>query len=182
MVDEKEGDLKELVNQAEVSIILDKYDDLFSSFDPRPYNIRELSEDFLREARRAAREKKEGIELRFLIPKGQRNTNDEATIKQHLKEHFRKRQLHAKSEIKKYKKQAITLIGIGTVIGFVAVWLSLQDIPSVLKHAVEIIFSPASWFTIWTGFEHLTFTPKEYISEEKFSRKMVNAHIGFSEY
>lgn len=178
----EEGDIKHLVNQAEVSLILDTYNDIFSSFDPRPYNERSLSEDFLSEAKHAARDKGEGIELRFLIPKAQRSIAHETLIKQRLKDHFRKHHYMVQQELKAYKKQAVTLIAVGTIIGFIAVWLSILDINSILKLAVEIILSPASWFTIWTGFEHLTFPPKEEVASEKFYKKMIDSHISFTAY
>ncbi|HVY01975.1 MAG TPA: hypothetical protein VHA12_04395 [Candidatus Nanoarchaeia archaeon] len=178
----EEGEIKEIVNQAEVSLILDTYNDIFSSFDPRPYNERSLSEDLLSEAKRAVRDKGEGIELRFIIPKAQRSIAHETLIKQRLKDHFRKHHYMVQRELTAYKKQAVTLIAVGTIIGFIAVWLSITNIYEILKHAVEIILSPASWFTIWTGFEHLTFPPKKETQEEQFYRKMIDAHISFTGY
>lgn len=182
MSEEKENEVKRVLNQAEISLVLDTYNDLFSSFDPRHYHERSLSEDFLSEARRAARDKREGIELHLLIPKDKRNATDEAMIKQRLRDHFRHRYSIVKEDLRKYKKQAFLLIVIGTIIGFGAVWLSLLNINDIIKHAVEIILSPASWFTIWTGFEHLTFAPKEESETEIFYRKMIDAHITFNGY
>ena len=40
---------EKLLQQSEISLLLDSYDDIFSDFDPRPYNQRALSQDFLAE-------------------------------------------------------------------------------------------------------------------------------------
>ena len=42
---------------------LNSYDGLFSDFDPRPTEQRALSDDFLLEVKRAARDKEIGLEL-----------------------------------------------------------------------------------------------------------------------
>ena len=39
--------------EGNISIVLDSYDDLFSDFDPRPYRIRALSDDFLLECKKS---------------------------------------------------------------------------------------------------------------------------------
>src|SRR5690349_704077 len=49
-------DQKALLIKSELSIWLDTYDDIFSDFDPRPLNERALSDDFLSEARKMARD------------------------------------------------------------------------------------------------------------------------------
>ncbi len=182
MFEGREDDIKGVLNQTEISIVLDTYDDIFSDFDPRPFNERSLSEDFLLEAKRAARDKDEGIELRFLIPRTHKDIAHETLIKQRLRDHFRKHYWRVREDLKKYKNQAVLLIVIGTVIGFAAVWLSLLEINEIIKHAVQILLSPASWFTIWTGFEHLTFLPEQKVADETFYRKMMDAHISFTPY
>jgi hypothetical protein len=173
---------KEILNQSEISLVLDTYDDIFSDFDPRPFGERALSEDFLLEARRASYDKEDEIELRFLIPQAQRNVAHEAIIKQRMHEHFRKHKTKEEREIKEYKKQAVILIVTGTVIGYVAVWLSLLNINLILKSAVDILLAPASWFTIWTGIEHILFTPNDLKANEEFNRKMSEADITFTPY
>jgi hypothetical protein len=180
---DKEVGVQNIVDEAEISIVLDTYDDIFSDFDPRPYNVRTLSEDFLIEAKRAARQKRdEGIELRFIIPQDKKNASHEILIKQRLHEYFRTHHWAAQQELRKYRRQALMLIAIGTVIGFAAVWISLQEIADVFKHAVEILLSPASWFTIWTGLEHLTFPQEKSVQNEHFYRQMMDAHVTFTSY
>ena len=84
----------ELFKHGNISLILDSYNDIFSSFDPRPYNEKALSDDFLIECKRAARDKDDhGFELILSVPKLKRNVNDEFKIKKRLREHFHKHSL-----------------------------------------------------------------------------------------
>lgn len=53
-------------NDTEISIWVDTYDDVFSDFDSRPYDNRELSDDFLTEVRKMVRSNAPGkVELKF---------------------------------------------------------------------------------------------------------------------
>jgi hypothetical protein len=186
MVEEIQEAIKGIINETEISIILDTYDDIFSDFDPRPYNERALSEDFLAEAKRAARDKDENLELRFLIPKDTRNIAQETVIKNRLRRHFRKHYINVRDALIAYKNQAILLIIIGIAIGLVeAIALSAPttfDIGSLLTDVIGIVLTPASWFSIWTGFEHLIYKPKEEVEEGDFYRKMEKIKISFSSY
>ena len=76
--------LKLYLKQGNISLILDGYEDLFSDFDPRPYSKRTLSDDFILECKKAVRENKvelQNYELRLLVPKHKRKTNDETIIR-----------------------------------------------------------------------------------------------------
>ena len=76
--------LKTYLKQGNISLILDGYEDLFSDFDPRPYSKRTLSDDFIFECKKAVRENKvefHNLELRLLIPKYKRKTNEEVIIR-----------------------------------------------------------------------------------------------------
>ena len=86
--------------EGNISLILDSYDDIFSDFDPRPFAHRALSDDFLLEAKRAARDKQGSLELRFLIPKNERKLDAETIIKGRLREHFKSEEatLEAKAQ------------------------------------------------------------------------------------
>ncbi len=176
-------DVKSIIDRAEISLVLDTYDDIFSDFDPRPYNERTLSEDFLYEAKRAARDKDSGIELRLLIPKELRSTASEERIKARLKNHFRKHYKKSREEHVVRNRHAIELIAVGAVIGLAdALLLSINGLGAIFKDSIEIILTPASWYTIWTGFDRLMIRPKDDAADEEFYRKMVDAQVTFTPY
>lgn len=175
--------IKELISKAEISLALDTYDDIFSDFDPRPYDVRALSEDFLTEAKRAAREKGSGIELRFLIPGAQRHLQSEELIKRKLKSHFRKHYRQLRAEFARRNKQALAIFGVGVLIGLIdALLLSSGWFNTIARDAIEITMTPASWYTIWTGLDRLFIKPKEEAANEAFYRKMAGASIVFASY
>src|SRR3989344_8520573 len=86
------------LREGNISLILDSYDDIFSDFDPRDYSEKSLSDDFLVECKKAAIDKNDKLELRFLVPKQKRNLIEEVLIKKRLKEHFQKHFKEKKEE------------------------------------------------------------------------------------
>lgn len=184
MVEEGNTGIKEIIDKAEISLVLDTYDDIFSDFDPRPYGERALSSDFLDEAKKAARDKRKGIELRFLIPKRVRNAAAEELIKQRLRNHFKRHYKILREEFAKRNRQSVILIIVGAIIGAAdALLLSSVNGPNeIFKGATEIILTPASWYTIWTGLDHLLFKPKDDLADREFYKHMVDAEITFTSY
>src|SRR3989344_9643675 len=78
-----------LSDTSEVSLKLDKYEDIFSDFDIRPFSGRALSVDFLDEIKRATRDKGDnGIELILNVAETKRSEFHETTIKERLASHF----------------------------------------------------------------------------------------------
>src|SRR3954469_17704523 len=74
----------------EISIWIDKYDDVFSDFDSRPFAERSLSDDFLREVQKMTSRKTNGnMRLKFHVLDGQRSAESEAIIIDNLNAHFR---------------------------------------------------------------------------------------------
>lgn len=176
-------EIKEMMDKAEISLILDTYDDIFSSFDPRPYGERALSDDFLKEARNAARGKRNGIELHFLVPEPSRNTKYEDLIRFRLRDHFKKHYKHLREELKKQRKRAAAIVVVGLAIGLVdALLLTFGELSTLLQNVVEITLTPASWYAIWNGLDWLLVRPSEEASEESFNKKMIDAKITFTPY
>ena len=81
MKNKKEVELRE----DNIGLILNSYEDIFSDFDPRPHNVRALSDDFLLECKKASVDMNDELELRFLIPKHKRSANEEYEIRKRLK-------------------------------------------------------------------------------------------------
>lgn len=175
--------IKQMVDKAKISIILDNYDDIFSDFDPAPYSERVLSEDFLIEARKRARDKRRGIELQFLIPQAQRNESYEVLITQRLKSHFKKQYKYMRKSFAKSDRLSVVLMSIGLIVGLTAaLLLSSGDLGAIASDAVGILFTIVCWYSIWTGMDRLIFKPRDQISDMEFFRKMANAKIIFVPY
>ncbi len=171
-----------LVSEFEISLVLDTYDDIFSDFDPRPYDHRVLSFDFLLEAKRAAREKVTGLSLMFMIPSAVRDSKKEQLIVKRLHSHFEK---HAR--LFKEEKKATYWKGVGiTLLGFFlaacAAGVSFHYKDSMISAVALVILEPAGWFSIWNGLDMVFHGVNSQKSESEFYRKMASAEIVFNGY
>ena len=170
------------IREANISLILDSYEDIFSDFDPRPYGERALSDDFLLECKRASRDKNQDeIELRLLIPKEKRRLKDEEIIKERLREHFKKHSLEKHKDIKKYKREGFGWIFIGILIIIFSVYGSLNFKSTFFVTLIKIIEVP-SWFLIWEGLGKVFIYSREKLPDYNFYKKMYSSEIGFFNY
>ncbi len=176
---EETGDV---IKEANISLIIERYEDIFSSFDPRDYNERALSDDFLIECKRAARDKKGGIELRLLVPKALRNFRDELKIKKRLLHHFKHHHELEDQKIKKIIKEGVLWFGIGTVFILTTSWLHAKDTLNFGLTVLRTMLEPAGWFSFWEGLGKVFIVSKEHAGNYIFYKKMSKVEINFLEY
>jgi len=128
-----------IIREGNISMILDSYDDIFSDFDPRPYEQKALSDDFLVECKKAAEDKKTEVELRMLIPQTKRNPEAESKIKKRLRNHFQSHYKQKQEEKDKKKRNRVGVHRSGTNIrGNAAVHTNPQGFPiHLIIHALR---------------------------------------------
>ncbi len=178
-----ENEVKEILAKAEISVLLDTYDDIFSDFDPRPYSQRAISDDFLSEAKRATMDREGNFHLRFLIPKKMRNLNEEHLIKKRLREHFRKHAILLEQEIKKTRRGGIFMALLGAALLILATLIAhFFEYKNIFFTFLLILLEPAGWFTAWTGLDQLYYTVNEKKPDYIFYEKMTRAEITFISY
>ncbi len=184
---EKRGDKKqkekisEELKQGNISLILDSYNDIFSSFDPRPYSEKALSDDFLTECKKASVDKREeGLELRLLVPAHRRNSEYEQQIRKRMKTHFQKHYKEKKNEVKKIRKEGVLWFLLGATLIFTATWLYTQE--GFIYNMLFVLFEPAGWFTLWNGLDRIFILPREKGPELNFYKKMAKVKIYFYSY
>jgi hypothetical protein len=186
-IDKKEEMEEVNLREGNISLILDSYDDLFSDFDPRHYSERALSDDFLIECKRSARDKEWDIELRLLVPKNKRKHYEEPIIRRRLKEHFRKHLREEEREIRTIRKNGIIWFMIGSVILVISTLLfefkgNLNPVAKFFWDFLLILSQPAGWFTSWEGLERIFVDYREHIPDYNFYKKMSNVNIYFLDY
>jgi hypothetical protein len=181
MLDEEEIDAFKM---SKISILLERYDDIFSDFDPRDYSQRALSDDFLIEAKKASEDKTTGdIELRFLAPSKIRNLETERTIKKRLREHFKKHFGLVRGEAKRVFRLGTCFIIVGILLMFFATLLLIKfPNATVMKSFLVVLFEPAGWFFFWEGLNQVIFESKTKKPDLEFYKKMSNAEITFFSY
>ncbi len=178
-----EKGIKELLKKSEISLWLDHYDDIFSDFDPRPYSQRGISDDFLKEARKAVRETKLGVlELRFLVPENHQKQEHEAMIKKRLREHFRKHADLLRIERRESIRRGTMMAATGFLSLLAAAAVDYYNKEAFLWSLVTVIMEPAGWFTIWYGLDLMIFKSREKAPEQEFYEKIAKADISFDTY
>lgn len=179
----QEHGVKNFIENASISLVIDSYDAFFSDFDPRPFEHRALSDDFLTEAKKATIEVKDGtFEIRFLVPKHLKNEQEEAIIRDRLHHYFKK---YETKLIKESKQMVYKGVGF-TLIGFCFMLLA-----SLLTHAegnilvfdfLRILFEPSGWFLVWFGLDQIFYNARERKPEIEFYHKMGRADFQFDAY
>lgn len=178
------AEIKNLLEKVSVSMLLDSYDAIFSDFDPRPFQERAISDDFMLEARKVLRENEGGThELHFLIPKLLRNEHSEEVIKERLHKHF-------KNTLSRLERETRFLIGKG--IFLIVLGVTFMFLVSVTPRSLEqknyfidflaVVFEPAGWFMAWYGFDQIFYYSKLKGRKLDFYRKMVKAELRFDTY
>lgn len=165
-----------------ISLWLDGYNDIFSDFDPRDPSIRAISVDFLDEARRAAKDKSEGLELNLLMPEKERDERVEHIIQQRLKRHFERHHLMLKDEMNSLIRTGIIFVLAGIIVMGLATYILVDLEKSHFASFLLVLLEPAGWFFFWEGLSMVIFNPKEKKAELEFYRKLSDAEINFGSY
>lgn len=180
----EKGEFDKIIKWSEVSLTVNSYNDIFSSFDSRPYHERALSVDFIDEAKRASRDKASvGLEVNILIPKKGRDEYSESVIKDRIKDHFRKHHHMIAEEKKSMINLGIRMIMLGIIFMFTATYLLFKyGNENLIMSFFIVLLEPAGWFTFWEGLNQAIFDAKRKNPELEFYRKMANAEIRFKAY
>ncbi|MFA6888961.1 MAG: hypothetical protein WC254_05705 [Candidatus Woesearchaeota archaeon] len=172
-----------LLKLSEISIWLDTFDDIFSDFDPRPYSVRSLSDDFLIEMRKAIKEKEiDSFELRLLIPKDKRSTENEKIVRKRLHDYFKKQYHLYNQDFKTLKMYGILYSLLGFILMFVSSYISTIDSSFWLFNFIFVILEPTGWFMTWYGLEQLFYKVPQKKEELSFFGKMARCTIEFISY
>ena len=172
-----------LLQLAEVSILLDSYDDIFSDFDPSEYSERTLSDDFIIQAKKISRNKiGNKMSLRLLLPANKRNEHEEKAIIKRLHSYFKGVHQTLNTEAKKANIRGLIFTLIGIIIMIAAGYISFIKPEKYHVHFLLVLFEPAGWFLLWTGFDHLANSSKETKKDHDFYLKMTKSEIVFVTY
>lgn len=172
-----------LLELAEISILLDSYDDIFSDFDPSAFSERTLSDDFIIQAKKFHRNKSgKKMLLRLLMPADKRNEQSEKEIIKRLHSYFKSVYQQLESEVRKTNARGFILTFIGIILMMVASYLSFKKTEKYYIHLLLVLFEPAGWFLLWSGLDHLVYSSKETKKDLEFYLRMTRSEIKFLTY
>ena len=166
--------------QAEINILLNSYNDIFSDFDPSPYTERILSDDFIMTVKNVSKNKT-GINviLRLNLPENIRDEQEEKKIATRLHNYFGNVYQQLRSEIRKKNNKGLLITFIGVIIMTMASYISFIKPEKYSVHLLLVLFEPAGWFLVWVGLDYLVYASKETKKELVFYTKMKTAEIIF---
>lgn len=174
---------KSLLELAEISILLDSYNDIFSDFDPSPFSERILSDDFIVQAKKFSKDKGGNkMSLKLLLPASARNEQDEKIIIKRLHSHFKDIYQQLADDRRRTNIKGAVLIGIGITFMMIASYLSFMKIEKFHAHFLLVLFEPAGWFLLWVGLDYLVFLSRSTKKDIEFYAKMVKSEIKFYTY
>jgi hypothetical protein len=180
---EKKEKLTAELRSANISLILTSYGDIFSDFDARPSFLEKaISDDFLWECERAAKDKKEGFELVLFVPKANRNLESEFQIKKRLKEHFHKHVLEKEKEISTIRQRGYKWIFTGVILVIIAILIRAFKSSALADSIIEPLLVIPGWFTIWEGLTKALVKVEDHFPNFEFYRKMNRCQIIFRSY
>ncbi|HWB64841.1 MAG TPA: hypothetical protein VG603_15095 [Chitinophagales bacterium] len=174
---------KKFLNKPEISVWIDKYDDVFSDYDSRPFAERSLSDDFLREVRKMASEKSSGdIQLKFHILDDQRDPESEQIIINNLNKHFENIAQALKSEQRNILNKGFMLLAGGTLLIVFLVFLNSMPYKSAFLAGLHSMLEPVGWFMSWTGLDHVFQNSRKAKATLHYNSMMAHASIEFSSF
>ncbi|PIN94138.1 hypothetical protein COU54_00205 [Candidatus Pacearchaeota archaeon CG10_big_fil_rev_8_21_14_0_10_31_24] len=173
---------KDILDQTSISLMVNSYEDIFSTFDPRSYDYKALSVDFLDEVRRATRDKNNQLEVFLLVPKKNRNFEKESHIRKRMFDHFKRHHDIVAKEIDRIKKKGWIMTISGILMIFLATLLFSYHNTNLFINFLIILFEPGGWFTAWTGLDEIYYTARSKEPDLEFNRKMAHATIHFASY
>lgn len=165
----------------EISIWIDKYDDVFSEFDSRPYSNRALSDDFLSKIHRmCTTHTSKNIRIKFHVMEDSRNHESEEIITHSMNKHFS----HFLSELKAGQQNAVhkgyLFMGLGFILIMTIFFLSNLAVKPDYLSGVILMIEPVGWFTTWTGLDYVFQLSKKEKPSIDFNDRMAHASISFS--
>lgn len=178
------SEMKKVIQTAEMALWLDGYDDIFSDFDPRPFGVRSISDDFLLEMKKVARGRgHDSCELKFLLAPEVRNYKHEEEIKERLKHFFSGHHREMLLEKKKELKRGIIFVFFGVlVMVFASLVRTYLQLGSFYYNFIIVLAEPAGWFLFWEGLARAMYRAEEIGPEVEFYSKMAHSKISFISY
>lgn len=166
----------------QISIWLDDYEDIFSDFDPRPYDDRSLSDDFISEVKKVSHEDGFGVaEMNLLVPEKSRKADVENVIIKRLHAFFKKNNYYIIKRTRFNRVKGVTMMLAGMLMLLVATYITGQQ-QTYLTNFSRVAMEPAGWFFAWRGMDTLFFLSVKLKEEHDFYTKMAKTKVNFKSF
>ena len=165
----------------EISVAIDRWEDIFSDFDPSPLGQRTLSEDFISELKKRYRETKRGsFIITIYAPLSLKDEQKEKVVIQRLKQYFRFRSIQAKKQLGRIRARGITFVAFGTFsLGLLILLTYFKVFSELAIEMIGIALMPLGWFGIWEGFSKIVDASPILRVDEDLFVKLARANYRF---
>ncbi len=171
-----DSERQEKAGDSAILLALDDYDDIFSDFDIRSYNVRAISIDLLEELKWRLRRVPKPTRLIFTLPHYRRRKHLEPKVARRLRTFFKMR-----TEAHEESAQHRIIRGIWLfLLGFI-LYLALFALTSWMT-SFELVYDFAlfpSWYLAWAGFDDLLEGMKE--KSKNYYKVLAQVRIEFKD-
>ena len=158
---------------------LDQYQEMFSDFDPAPFERRMISQDFIGAmTRRFPEGSEEEIHFRISVPKSKRSTKTESVIVKRLKTYFRKMADRQGKSLHTDQKRGAMYFVAGCALLLAFVWVGL-NMESFISQLLGVVFLPLGWFGVWEGTSKILSAPERYQKKLSLYTELAKAKYEF---
>lgn len=167
---------------AELSLLLDSYDDIYSDFDSRHYLKRRISEDFIEELKASMKYKPEHPDaLILLLPSQLRDAEVEKPIVSSIKEQIKGRENVLNEKARRTRNRGLSMLTAGVLIMIADSLIFYRARTGYFVILLRIIMEPAGWFMIWNGLDFLIYEYRTIVKENAFYRAVGALSIHFKD-
>ncbi|MGM0498838.1 MAG: hypothetical protein ACQERL_01355 [Bacillota bacterium] len=164
-----------------IELNLDKYEDLFNSWDGSELDRKELDPELSQFLERASYELpiKENIELCFYLPEDKKNKKMEADSKATIKNNFRMNLFFIDQNLKNNNKKIATYISMGVLFLITAYIIpENKDLSLLISLLMEGLFV-GGWVFLWEAFSIFFFGSRELKNKKKRYFRYLDSKIVF---
>jgi len=164
-----------------IELNLDKYNDLFNSWDGSELDRKELDPELSQFLERASYELpiKENVELCFYLPEGKKNKKMEADSKATIKNNFRMNLFFINQNLKNNNKKIATYILMGILFLLTAYLIpESKDLSLLISLLMEGLFV-GGWVFLWEAFSIFFFGSRELKDKKKRYFRYLESEIFF---
>lgn len=164
-----------------IEMKLDKYSDLFNSWDGAELDRKELAPELSDFLARASYELplKEKVELCFYLPRKEKNKKLEADVKATIKNNFRMRQFFIDQNLKENNKKTAIYIIMGISFLIMAYLIpENQDLSILISLLMEGLFV-GGWVFLWEALSIFFFGSSKLKNKKKRYFRYLNSEIVF---
>ena len=164
-----------------IELNLDKYDDLFNSWDGSELDRKELDPELSHLLERASYELpiKENVELCFYLPENKKDKKVEADSKAAIKNNFRMNLFFIDQDLKHNHKKTAIYIVMGILFLITAYLIpESQDLSLLISLLMEGLFV-GGWVFLWESFSIFFFGSRELKDEKKRYFRYLDSEIVF---